>query len=172
MTGVQTCALPIFKGDTGATGVQGVAGAQGAAGISKAGIYQISNATLEANSGSQVSLQLSLNAITGLSANKFYFFQFILHGKQSNVSVRPYALEIAKTGTLTLVSDWKMFDGSYNSSVSTSQPEITFSGFGTIDTGSLGGNLVLIVKDLDAGTYLNPMNLGGSVLLSEVGALG
>ena len=155
------------KGETGTAGVTGSTGSQGPVGASSVSRVLVTSFTLNS-----AGVDSATSGIFGtVAANTSYQFSVMLHGVTTSTS-KYFGASVQGTGTVTVLSDWAMFDGKSVHTGVSPQGEVVFLFQGVLTGGSSGGGVRFTVSDFAGATNgAAIMTISGQMLLQEVGAI-
>ena len=156
-----------LKGETGTAGVTGSTGAQGPTGPSSVSRVLVTSFTLNS-----AGVDSATSGIFGIvAANTSYQFSVMLHGVTTSTS-KYFGASVQGTGSVTVLSDWAMFDGKSVHTGVSPQGEVVFLFQGVLNGGSSGGGVRFTVSDFAGATNgAAIMTISGQMLLQEVGAI-
>ena len=160
-----------LKGETGtagATGSTGPQGVQGPVGPSSVARVLITSFTLNSSGGVDSATSSTFGSI---AANKSYQFSVILHGITTSTS-KYFGASVQGTGTVSVLSDWAMFDGKSVHTGVSPLGEVVFIFQGVLTGGATGGGVRFTVNDFQGATVgAALMTISGQMLVQEVGAI-
>jgi hypothetical protein len=106
-----------------------------------------------------------------VAANTSYQFSVMLHGVTTSTS-KYFGASVQGTGTVTVLSDWAMFDGKSVHTGASPQGEVVFLFQGVLTGGGSGGGVRFTVSDFAGATNgAAIMTISGQMLLQAVGAI-